>query len=109
MCRLVAKGSKSHFCGQTCSDRAERNGPMLLEIPAGHDTFKDGRCYYIGCTIQFDLKLLSVAHQFKVSWRHTSKVPHVRRVYKIIPSASSLAKYNAYRYVIWGIPLDIGV
>jgi len=82
MCRLVAKGTKSHFCTQICSDRAERKGPMLLEIPAGHDTFKD------------------VAHQFKVSWRHAATVPHVRRVYKIVSSPSSLAKYNAYRAAV---------
>lgn len=42
MCRKVPKAPNSHFCGQTCSDDAEKNGPMLLEIPIGHVTFKSG-------------------------------------------------------------------
>ena len=32
----------SHFCSQTCIDDAESKGPMILEVPAGHVTFKNG-------------------------------------------------------------------
>ena len=40
----------------------------------------------------------TVADQFKVSWRHTSKPsPTVRRVYKIVGTQASLDKYEAYR------------
>jgi len=51
---------------------------------------------------------LLVADQFKQSWRHAKAVcPPVRLVYKIVSSASTLVKYNAYRWVIdailpWG-------
>lgn len=83
MCRKVPKAPNSHFCGQTCSDDAEKNGPMLLEIPIGHVTFK------------------SVADQFKTSWRHLGKTcPPVRRVYKILAPQASLSSYNAYRAAV---------
>jgi hypothetical protein len=42
MCRKVAKAQGSHFCGQACNDEAEKKGPMLIEIPNGHMTFKSG-------------------------------------------------------------------
>jgi len=32
----------SHFCSQTCADDAESKGPMILEVPVGHVTFKSG-------------------------------------------------------------------
>jgi len=71
---------KSHFCSRRCKNHAEERGPMILEVPLGHKTFK------------------SVADQFKQSWRHTNAVcPPVRLVYKIITPASTLVKYNAYR------------
>ncbi|KAF8176126.1 hypothetical protein K438DRAFT_1518572, partial [Mycena galopus ATCC 62051] len=80
MCKQAPKQPQSHFCGAACADDAEKNGPMLLEIPAGHVTFK------------------SVADQFKASWRHTGKnCPPVRRVYKIVATEATLASYNAYQ------------
>ena len=33
----------SHFCSQVCIDKAEKMGPMLLEVPTGHDTFRSGK------------------------------------------------------------------
>ncbi|KAG5653229.1 hypothetical protein H0H81_001612 [Sphagnurus paluster] len=73
----------SHFCTQACSDDAEAKGPLLLEVPKGHVTFK------------------SVEEQFKTSWRHTGKrCPPVRRIYKIVLSPASLASYNAYRSAV---------
>lgn len=80
MCRQTPKMANSHFCTQACNDEAERKGPIVLEVPAGHATFK------------------SVADQFKASWRHSnSSCPLVRRVYKIIAPTSNLAAYNAYK------------
>ncbi|KAF9479970.1 ADP-ribosylation, partial [Pholiota conissans] len=74
------KMANSHFCSQTCTDDAESKGPMILEVPAGHVTFK------------------SVSDQFKASWRHVGTVcPPVRRVYKILVPPASLAAYNAYK------------
>ncbi|KXN81212.1 hypothetical protein AN958_05727 [Leucoagaricus sp. SymC.cos] len=54
-------------------------GPVLLEVPASHTTFK------------------SVADQFKASWRHSTHCPPVHRVYKICSPAPSLAAYEAYK------------
>jgi hypothetical protein len=34
--------ANSHFCSQTCTDDADKNGPMILEVPQGHSTFKSG-------------------------------------------------------------------
>lgn len=42
MCRQVPKQTKSHFCSKACTDQAEKAGPMILEVPAGHVTFKSG-------------------------------------------------------------------
>ncbi|KAJ6545000.1 hypothetical protein DFH09DRAFT_658310 [Mycena vulgaris] len=80
MCKQATKLPQSHFCSSTCADDAEKNGPMILEVPVGHATFK------------------SVADQFKASWRHTGTTcPPVRRVYKIVATQASLANYKAYQ------------
>jgi len=42
MCRKVAKQPTSHFCSQNCTDEAEKKGPMILNVPAIHETFKSG-------------------------------------------------------------------
>ncbi|KXN81923.1 hypothetical protein AN958_03408, partial [Leucoagaricus sp. SymC.cos] len=79
MCLQAPKMTLSHFCSQACIERAEKTGPVLFEVPAGHTTFK------------------SVADQFKASWRHSTHCPPVRRVYKIYSPAPSLAAYEAYK------------
>ncbi|KAF6755456.1 hypothetical protein DFP72DRAFT_811701 [Ephemerocybe angulata] len=83
MCLQAPKMANSHFCSQTCIDDAEKKGPMILEVPVGHSTFK------------------SVGDQFKASWRHAgSTCPAVRRVYKIIMPPGKLASYEAYRTAV---------
>ncbi|KAJ3720500.1 hypothetical protein FB446DRAFT_323999 [Lentinula raphanica] len=83
MCLKAAKQTNSHFCSKACADAAELKGPTVLEVPAGHVTFKD------------------VAEQFKSSWRHVgTKCPTVKRVYKIVSTQSSLAAYNAYKATV---------
>jgi len=42
MCLQAPKMAHSHFCCQTCVDDAEGKGPMILEVPVGHATFKSG-------------------------------------------------------------------
>jgi len=42
MCLQSPKMANSHFCSQTCIDDAESKGPMILEVPSGHSTFKSG-------------------------------------------------------------------
>nr|GAT47414.1 predicted protein [Mycena chlorophos] len=83
MCKQAAKLPQSHFCSSKCADDAEKSGPMLLEVPVGHVTFK------------------SVADQFKASWRHTNKYcPPVRRVYKIVSTQASMTSYKAYQATV---------
>ncbi|KAK7458113.1 hypothetical protein VKT23_010021 [Stygiomarasmius scandens] len=83
MCLQSPKLANSHFCSQNCEDEAEKKGPMILEVPASHVTFK------------------SVADQFKASWRHPgSHCPVVKRVYKILAPKAQLDAYNAYRTAV---------
>ncbi|PPQ78504.1 hypothetical protein CVT26_005143 [Gymnopilus dilepis] len=82
MCLQAPKMANSHFCSQTCIDDAESKGPMILEVPSGHVTFK------------------SVADQFKASWRHGSACPPVRRVYKILVPPALLSAYNSYKTAV---------
>jgi len=82
MCRVAPKQAHSHFCSKTCAEDAEKRGPMIMEVPVGHVTFK------------------SVADQFKSSWRHASTCPPVKGVYKIVAPQASLASYNAYRAAV---------
>lgn len=42
MCLKACKTSNSHFCSQKCTDDADKKGPLLLEVPVGHVTFKSG-------------------------------------------------------------------
>lgn len=39
--------AQSHFCSQTCIDGAEAKGPMVLEVPYGHTTFKSGMLCFL--------------------------------------------------------------
>ncbi|KAG8213142.1 ADP-ribosylation [Butyriboletus roseoflavus] len=79
-CLLCGKAvKKGHFCGQSCTSKAGKSAPLLLEVHNAHNTFK------------------SVADQFKASWRHQTPCPTVRRVYKVIGHPTSIAKYEAYR------------
>ncbi|KAI0784004.1 hypothetical protein BC629DRAFT_1594122 [Irpex lacteus] len=79
-CRKTQKQGDRHFCGQACADEAVKKGPMILEVPEDHETFK------------------SVESQFKTSWRHAGKpCPPVRYIYKIVSDQASVDKYNTYR------------
>lgn len=91
----------SHFCSQTCIDDAEAKGPMILEVPYGHTTFKNGmNTAFISFFQRQFLRSLdcAVTDQFKASWRHIGTVcPPVRRIYKIVTPKGQLASYNAYK------------
>ncbi|KAJ7197935.1 hypothetical protein GGX14DRAFT_552383 [Mycena pura] len=78
MCKQAPKQRQSHFCDAACADDAEKNGPMILEIPAEHVTFKSG-----------------------VSWRHAGRnCPPVRWVYKIVASQATQAGYKEYKTMV---------
>ncbi|KAF5367744.1 hypothetical protein D9758_009884 [Tetrapyrgos nigripes] len=80
MCLQAPKLAQSQFCSRNCEDEAEKKGPIILEVPAGHVTFK------------------SVTDQFKASWRHPGTIcPPVKRVYKIIAPKAQLTAYDTYR------------
>lgn len=96
MCLQAPKMTLSHFCSQTCIDKVEKMGPVILEVPASHTTFKSGR-FFPCIDSAAGINHWSVADQFKTSWRHNTQCPPVRRVYKICCPASSLAVYNSYR------------
>ena len=70
---------------------------MILEVPAGHVTFKSGAYILVFAKYASEILFL-VSDQFKSSWRHGTACPPVRRVYKIQIPATSLAGYNAYKY-----------
>jgi hypothetical protein len=59
MCRKAGKQSNSHFCGQACKDAAEKKGPMILEVPQGHVTFKSGMSHLrrLGTTLDLTCML----------------------------------------------------
>ncbi|KAK1231540.1 hypothetical protein PQX77_005332 [Marasmius sp. AFHP31] len=83
LCLQQPKQTHSHFCSKKCEDDAENRGPMILEVPVGHTTFK------------------SVADQFKSSWRHAgTSCPPVKRVYKIIATQASLSAYDSYKATV---------
>ena len=70
-----------------------------MEVPAGHVTFNSGETPHSLNSLRTWLKTIHpVADQFKTSWRHAgTSCPTVRKVYKILPTPTSLANYNAYR------------
>lgn len=47
MCRVAPKQYDSHFCSKTCTEDAEGRGPMILEVPVGHVTFKSGTLVFL--------------------------------------------------------------
>ncbi|KAK0205008.1 hypothetical protein DFS33DRAFT_722745 [Desarmillaria ectypa] len=78
-CRKAPKLSDSPFCGQACEDAVERNAPTVIEVPHDHLMFKN------------------VQNQFQLGWRHNTRCPTVRKIYKIILKADISQKYQQYR------------
>ncbi|KAI5885938.1 ADP-ribosylation [Schizophyllum commune H4-8] len=78
-CRKGERRANSAFCSRTCRDEAANKGPILMEIPSDHAIFA------------------SVADQFTGSWRHPTKCPGVKRIYKIMPDQATCEQYNKYR------------
>jgi hypothetical protein len=58
MCLQAPKMANSHFCSQPCVDDAESKGPMILEVPFGHVTFKSGQSL-IFCIIVQEKRVLN--------------------------------------------------
>lgn len=82
VCRKSRRQPQSHFCSQVCENDAVSKGPTLLKVPRDHTTFK------------------SVADQFKVSWKHSTSAPTVRRVYKVVAQTSAISQYNSYKAAV---------
>ncbi|KAL1740193.1 hypothetical protein HDZ31DRAFT_5374, partial [Schizophyllum fasciatum] len=67
-------------CGPSCDTIIRLNPPKIVDIPSDHVSF------------------VSVANQFKRSWRHPSKrCPIVRRVFSIIPPRKVVSRYEDYQ------------
>ncbi|KAF7336996.1 PARP catalytic domain-containing protein [Mycena venus] len=98
MCKQAPKQPQSHFCGAACADDAEKNGPMILEIPAGHVTFKSVADQFKVFSLLVNKLVLTTV---QASWRHTGKnCPPVRRVYKIVATQATQASYKAYQTAV---------
>ncbi|KAK0446213.1 ADP-ribosylation [Armillaria borealis] len=67
------------FCGQVCEDAVGRNAPTIIDVPHDHSMFKN------------------VQHQFQLGWRHSTRCPTVRKIYKIILRSDISQKYQQYR------------
>ncbi|PBK75917.1 ADP-ribosylation [Armillaria solidipes] len=78
-CHKVPKLSDSPFCGQVCEDAVGRNAPTIIDVPHDHSMFKN------------------VQHQFQLGWRHSTRCPTVRKIYKIILRSDISQKYQQYR------------
>ena len=63
--------ANSHFCSQPCTDDAEKKGPMILEVPFGHVTFKSGQSLFFAF-VQSEF-LTSCFFFDNVQWRNNSR------------------------------------
>jgi hypothetical protein len=41
-CRKAQKQGDRLYCGQSCADEATKKGPLVLEVPEDHVTFRSG-------------------------------------------------------------------
>ncbi|OBZ66184.1 Poly [ADP-ribose] polymerase 3 [Grifola frondosa] len=81
-CRSAPKQGDRHFCGTACANDAAKKAVVVLEVPEGHVTFNN------------------VAGQFKTSWRHNTRCPTVKHIYKIVGQQSSIDQYEAYKNAV---------
>jgi len=83
MCKKAPRQGQRHFCSKNCADAAERQGPLLLDVPVGHVTHK------------------SVEDQLHTSWKHTNRPsPKIKKIYKIVEPSSLRANYDAYKAAV---------
>ncbi|KAG9028336.1 hypothetical protein FS837_003912 [Tulasnella sp. UAMH 9824] len=80
MCRELPKAPKRHFCGKACSDKAEKNAPILLDVPKNDPKFAD------------------IVKQFNDTWQGSNK-PTVHRICKVVNSKAVEDRFQAYRRV----------
>jgi hypothetical protein len=99
------------FCGRNCISQAEQRAPLLIQIPKSHKKYTTGEDFnFTSCSLlppPIPLPLLLflgllahsslVREQFNKSWRHPTKRPQVKHVYKIIYSANLMRAYTTYR------------
>ncbi|KAG8916862.1 hypothetical protein FRC00_014305, partial [Tulasnella sp. 408] len=78
MCKELPKAPKRHFCGKACSDKAEKNAPILLDVP------------------KTDPKFADIVKQFNDTWQGSNK-PTVHRICKVVNSKAVEDRFQAYR------------
>lgn len=95
-CRVAPRNGGSILC-QPCYDNALRTGPVIIGVPEDHENYKSGMSMCAPPANGMAYRV-TVESQFKQSWRHKTKCPQVRAVYKIINTETSLKKYEDYLY-----------
>lgn len=95
-CRVAGMNGKTILC-QNCYDDAAFAGPVLIKVPEDHENYTSGT----QVSVPFaggGIYQTTVESQFKESWRHKTKCPEVRAVYKIINTETSTKTYDEYLY-----------
>ncbi|KAG9004307.1 hypothetical protein FRB94_006810 [Tulasnella sp. JGI-2019a] len=79
LCRHNQKVAGTQFCGRRCAQLATQQAPLILPISEDDSTFD------------------KITDQFHKSWRHSSPLPEIQQIYKIIQSKDLMDRYYAYR------------
>ncbi|KAG8928949.1 hypothetical protein FRC00_001606 [Tulasnella sp. 408] len=79
MCTEFPKDPQwADFCGKTCSDKAEKNAPILLDVP------------------KTDPKFADIVKQFNDTWQGSNK-PTVHRICTVVNAKAVEDRFQAYR------------
>ncbi|KAG8972365.1 hypothetical protein FRC05_010076 [Tulasnella sp. 425] len=78
MCKELPKAPHRHFCGKSCAEKADKNAPILLDVPKNDPKFAD------------------IVKQFNATWQGGNQ-PTVHRIIKVVNSKAVEDRYQAYR------------
>ncbi|KAF8966954.1 hypothetical protein BDZ97DRAFT_1903612 [Flammula alnicola] len=81
LCKSRPKYKRYHLCGKTCKQIATKSTPLILEAPQGHATYELG----LSTSIQSCNTTL------------ISRLPTIKKIYKIIENKSFLQPYDRYK------------
>jgi len=96
-CRAAPRNGALVMC-RPCHDRALGVTPAIIEVPEDHEIYKSGMPT-VPLSLSMRTDRSTVKTQFEQTWRHSTKCPEVRAVYKIVNTTASLDKYKQY---LWG-------
>jgi len=78
-CKRRPKHRRYDLCGETCKEIALNQAPLLLEVPKCHVTYE------------------TVENQFVNSWKSSTTIPVIQRIYRIIGNESLSQLYDKYK------------